>query len=188
VGAALQIAEPCEAAELCAMARREKNGGVASRMMAIAHALDGVKRVAAAEMAGMDRQTLRDWVIRYHADGVAGLADLPKGHNPEKLTGEEKAILKDRILETPDPAKDGVCTWRIVDLCAFVEARFEKRVSPSGMWGILQRMGPSHQKTRPVHPKSDPDAQDAFEKRAPGGARGRQPGSSRQDDPPRLSG
>jgi transposase len=34
----------------------------------------------------MDRQTLRDWVIRYNDHGIAGLADLPKGHNPEKLT------------------------------------------------------------------------------------------------------
>lgn len=172
VGAALEIAEHYEAAELRAMARREQNGRVASRMMAIAHALDGMKRVAAAELAGMDRQTLRDWVIRYNDHGVAGLADLPKGHNPEKLTEEEKVILKDKILRTPDPAKDSVCSWRIVDLCAFVEARFEKQVSPSGMWGILKRMGLSHQKTRPVHPKSDPAAQDAFKKKAPGGARG----------------
>ena len=188
MGAALQIADHYEAAELRAMARREKNGRVASRMMAIAHALDGMKRVAAAELAGMDRKTLRDWVIRYNDHGVAGLADLPKGHNPEKLTEEEKAILKDKILQTPDPAKDGVCSWRIVDLCAFVEARFEKRVSLSGMWGILKRLGLSHQKARPIHPKSDPDAQGAFKKRPLGGARGGQPGSSRQDDPPLLSG
>lgn len=178
MGAALQIAEHDEAAELRAMARREKNGRVASRMMAIAHALDGMKRVVAAEMAGMDRQTLRAWVIRYNAHGVAGLADLPKGHNPEKLTEEEKAILKDKILQTPDPAKDGVCSWRIADLCGFVETRFDKEVSLSGMWGILKRMGLSHQKTRPVHPKSDSVAQDAFKKRAFGGARGGDPSSS----------
>lgn len=178
LGAALPITGHYEAAELRAMARREKNGRVASRMVALAHALEGMKRVAAAKLAGMDRQTLRDWVIRYNAHGIAGLADLPKGHNPEKLTEEEKAILKDKILQTPDPAKDGVCTWRIADLCAFVETRFDKEVSLSGMWGILKRMGLSYQKTRPVHPKSDPDAQDAFKKKAQEGARGSHPGSS----------
>jgi transposase len=160
------------------MARREQNGRVASRMVAIAHALDGMKREVAAELAGMDRQTLRDWVIRYNDHGLAGLADLPKGHNPEKLTDEEKAILKDKILQIPDPTRDGVCSWRVADLCAFVETRFQKQVSLSGMWGILKRMGLSHQKARPVHPKSDRDAQDAFKNRAPGGARGGQPGSS----------
>ena len=173
----MKIADHYQAAELRALARREKNGRVASRMVAIAHALDGMKLVVAAELAGMDRQTLRDWVIRYNDHGLAGLSDLPKGHNPEKLTDEEKAILKDKILQTPDPAKDGVCSWRIADLCAFVETRFEKQVSLSGMWGMLKRMGLSHQKTRPVHPKSDRDAQDAFKKRSPGGARGGQPGS-----------
>lgn len=178
MGAALQIADHYEAAELRAMARREKNGRVASRMMAIAHALDGMKRVAAAELAGMDRQTLRDWVIRYNVHGIAGLADLPKGHNPEKLTEEETVILKDKIMQTPDPAKDGVCTWRIADLCAFVETRFAKQVSLSGMWGILKRLGLSHQKTRPVHPKSDPDAQAVFKKKAQRGDRGCHPGSS----------
>jgi hypothetical protein len=60
VGAALQFADHYPAADLRAMARREKNGRVASRMVAIAHALDGMKREAAAEMVGMDRQTLRD--------------------------------------------------------------------------------------------------------------------------------
>ncbi|MGH1477970.1 MAG: helix-turn-helix domain-containing protein [Geminicoccales bacterium] len=68
-------------------------------------------------------------------------------------------------MQTPDPAKDGVCSWRIADLCGFVETRFDKEVSLSGMWGILKRMGLSHQKTRPVHPKSDSVAQDAFKKK-----------------------
>jgi transposase-like protein len=35
-------------------------------MLAIANALGGMDRKEAAEAAGMDRQTLRDWVIRYN--------------------------------------------------------------------------------------------------------------------------
>jgi hypothetical protein len=38
------------------------------------NALDGISRAEAAKCAGMDRQTLRDWVIRYNAHGVAGLS------------------------------------------------------------------------------------------------------------------
>ena len=40
-------------------------------MLAIAHVLDGRSRAEAAELCGMDRQTLRDWVHRYNADGLA---------------------------------------------------------------------------------------------------------------------
>ncbi len=42
----------------------------------------------------MDRQTLRDWVIRYNEKGLAGLSDPPKrGGAAPKLTLEEKAVL-----------------------------------------------------------------------------------------------
>jgi len=47
-------------------------------------------------------------------------------------------------LQTPDPAKDGVCSWRNADLYGVVESRFDKEVSLTGMWGILKRMGLSH--------------------------------------------
>ena len=80
MGAALPIADQHDALELRALARQEKNGRVSSRMVAIANALDGMTRLAASRSAGMDRQTLRDWVVRYNADGIDGLYDQPKGH------------------------------------------------------------------------------------------------------------
>ena len=47
------------------LAKAEVNCRVARRLLAIANALSGMSRKEAAEAAGMDRQTLRDWVIRY---------------------------------------------------------------------------------------------------------------------------
>ena len=41
----------------------------------------------------MDRQTLRDRVWRYNAEGMAGLRDRPKGHPPEALTEAKQASL-----------------------------------------------------------------------------------------------
>ncbi len=46
---------------------------MARRMLAIALVLEGKGRKTAAETRGMDRQTLRDWVHRYNAEGLAGL-------------------------------------------------------------------------------------------------------------------
>ena len=60
-------------AELRALARRERDGRVSARLLALANALDGMSREEAARAAGMDRQTLRDWVHRYNAEGVEGL-------------------------------------------------------------------------------------------------------------------
>jgi hypothetical protein len=53
-----------EAGQLRQLARRERDGRVTARLLAIATVLDGMSRTAAAQVAGLDRQTLRDWVIR----------------------------------------------------------------------------------------------------------------------------
>ena len=57
------------------LAKAETEVRVARRLLAIANALAGRSREEAARSAGMDRQTLRDCVIRYNAYGLDGLAD-----------------------------------------------------------------------------------------------------------------
>ena len=53
---------------------------------------------AAARLAGMDRQTLRDAVVRYNAKGLEGLHDRPKGYSPRRLTADEEAALAAVII------------------------------------------------------------------------------------------
>ena len=77
-GAALAIRADVEAAELRRLARRGRDGRVAARLIALASALRGMSREAAARAAGMDRRTLRDWVVRFNAEGVDGLRDQPR--------------------------------------------------------------------------------------------------------------
>jgi transposase len=62
------------ATELRELASRTRGGAVVRRLLAIGLILDGHSREEAARLSGMDRQTLRDWVHRYNADGVAGLS------------------------------------------------------------------------------------------------------------------
>lgn len=64
---------------------------VARRLLAIANALSGMSREAAARSAGMDRQTLRDWVIRYNADGIEGHADRWGDGRPPRLDADQQA-------------------------------------------------------------------------------------------------
>ncbi len=63
---------------------------VARRIRAIASALDCMSRDDAARAAGMDRQTLREWVFRYNAHGVDGLADRWNGARRQMLIHEEQ--------------------------------------------------------------------------------------------------
>ncbi len=76
--------------------------------MAIAAVYDGMNRAEAATVGGMDRQSLRDWVHRFNADGPEGLHDRkPPGAVP-KLTAAEKAELIALEEAGPDPQADGV--------------------------------------------------------------------------------
>lgn len=164
MGTALKIREDRSAGELRRLARRERDGRAAARMYAIANALEGMSRAEAARLAGMERQALRDAVLRYNAEGLAGLHDRPKGHPPRRLTPEEEAALAAAILQGPDPERDGTCAWTRPDLCRWLAAQFGKTYHPSSLTRVLRRMGFSRQKARPAHPKRDPEAQARFQK------------------------
>lgn len=55
------------------LAKRCRNADQVRRLLSIAAVVDGASRAAAAKIGGMDRQTLRDWVHRFNADGPDGL-------------------------------------------------------------------------------------------------------------------
>src|SRR3954466_12245462 len=99
-------------AELRALARRERDGRVSARLLALANALDGMNREEAARAAGMDRQTLRDWVHRYNAEGIEGLRDRPRPGRPCALDEGRQAAPKGLILPGPKPDRGGCGAWR----------------------------------------------------------------------------
>src|SRR4051794_35327315 len=117
---AVAIAKERTPAELRALARRERDGRVSARLLALANALDGMSRDEAARAAGMDRQTLRDWVHRYNAEGVEGLRDRPRpgpavrarrgpagGPEGPDPAGPEAGAGRLRGLARPRPARAG---------------------------------------------------------------------------------
>jgi len=122
MGSPLKIKEDRTPAELRRLARRERGGRIAARLYAIANALDGMSRAAAAQLAGMERQALRDAVLRYNTEDLAGLRDHPKGRPQRRLTEGEEAALAAVILRGPEPDRDGCCAWTRADLCHWIAA------------------------------------------------------------------
>ena len=96
----------------------------ARRMLAIALVLEGVDRTTAAQTCGMDRQTLRDWVHRYNAEGIEGLSNRRSAGPTPLLNSEQKAELAQIVRDGPDPEADGVVRWRRVDLQRKIKERF----------------------------------------------------------------
>lgn len=160
----LPIRDDMPATQLRRLAVGETDRAKARRMMGIANALEGMTRAEAARLAGMERQALRDAVLRYNAEGLAGLRDRPRPGRMPRLDGARREALRELVLAGPEVERTGLSAWTLAELCREVEARWRVRYDPSWMGKLLHRLGLSRQKARPVHPKADPAAREAFAK------------------------
>ena len=155
------------ARELRAAAAKTADAKAARRMLALALVLEGADRKTAAQTCGMDRQTLRDWIHRYNAEGLAGLSNRRSTGPAPRLNLDQKAELARMVREGPDPAVDGVVRWRRIDLQRKIKARFGVTMHERTVGKQLAGLGFRRLSVRPQHPKSDPEAQEAFKKTSP---------------------
>ena len=163
-GRALVIRTDRSVDELRRLARREVDRAASARMYAIANALDGMSRAEAARLAGMERQALRDAVMRYNAEDLEGLHDRPRSGRKPRLTEAERTELSKLITDGPDVEASGLSAWTLADLCAEIKTRWDKTLHPASLSRVVRKLGFSRQKARQVHPQSDKEAQEAFKK------------------------
>ena len=167
MGQAIAVRRDYAADEVRGFARRAKNAGQARRLLAIAAVLDGASRAGAAKVGGMDRQTLRDWVIRFNEQGPDGLINVPSPGVPPKLKQEHKALLARLVEDGPLPAIHGVVRWRACDLIMQLHEQFRKSVCDDTVYRALKELGFSHVSARPKAYKQDPNAIEHFKKNFP---------------------
>ena len=154
------------ASDLRGLAAKTGEGGWVRRLLAIALLLDGHSREVAAVANGMTRQTLRDWVHRFNADGVTGLRSRASPGRPPALNETRREELKSIVLEGPDPERHRVVRWRRIDLCEEVAARWSVTVCEQTMGKWLRQLRMTRLQPRPYHPKKDLEAEVAFKKQA----------------------
>jgi transposase len=167
MGQAIPVRADYTADEVRQLAKRAKDAAQARRLLAIAAVLDGASREDAAKIGGMDRQTLRDWVIRFNGQGPDGLINIPSPGVPPKLDDTHKAFLARLVEDGPIPAVDGVVRWRACDLIMRLYAKFALSVSDDTIYRALKDQGFSHVSARPKAYKQDADAIAAFKKTSP---------------------
>lgn len=109
-------------------------------------------------------QTLRDWVHRYNAEGLAGLSDRRKGVRVPRLVPAQMADLAAWVEAGPDPEKDGVVRWRRQDLQRRIAEAFGVEVHERTVGKYLAALGYRRLSVRPQHPRTDPGAQETFKK------------------------
>ena len=148
-------------------ARRAKDSAQARRLLALAQVIDGGSRREAARAGAMDRQTLRDWVHRYNAEGIEGLCDRPRSGRPPQLSEAQLAELAGLVEAGPELAVQRVVRWRCVDLQGEIKARFGVEISERHVGRLLKRLKFTRLSVRPRHPRADEVAQQDFKKTSP---------------------
>jgi len=84
-------------------ARGAKNAGQARRLLALAAIYDGSSRTEAATIGGVTLQIVRDWVLKFNAQGPTGLIDRKPPGQPARLNAERRAALASMIESGPIP-------------------------------------------------------------------------------------
>ena len=169
-----------DADRLRAAAKRSKDGPQARRLLALAAIYDGARRAEAARIGGVTVQIIRDWVLKFNAQGPEGLVDRKAPGQPSRLNETHRAALAAILESGPLPAVHGVVRWRLVDLCQWIWEEFRVLVAKQTLSRELRKMGYRKLSARPRH---HAQAEGAIEEPscAPGRDRARKGRRSRRD-------
>jgi transposase len=169
MAAAIGLRNNFDAPALRALAKASRDPDQLRRLLSLAEIYDGGSRGAAARLGGVGLQTVRDWVLRFNADGPEGLID-PKGSGRAPKLDEAQRRALARVVESgPIPAAHGVVRWRLVDLAQWVWEAFRIRISVQTLSRELRALGYRKLSARPRHYAQDRDAMAAFKKTSPPG-------------------
>jgi transposase len=150
--------------ELRALARMSNDAKQARRMLSLSLVYDGGSRSEAAEHAHASLQAVRDWVLRFNAEGPDGLIDRKSPGTPPRLNVGQRAALAGVVEEGPTPHLDGLVRWRLCDLVSWVHDEFGVSLDQSTLSRTLRDMGYRKLTARSRHHAQDPEAMSAFKK------------------------
>jgi transposase len=153
-----------DAAQLRRFARGSEDANQVRRLLALAVIYDGGSRTQAAEVGGVTLQVVRDWVLRFNAEGPEGLIDRKAPGQPSRLKDVHCAALAEMVENGPIPAVHGVVRWRIIDLCQWVWDEFEIIISQQTLSRELRALGYRKLSARPRHHAQAAGAVEAFKK------------------------
>jgi transposase len=155
------------AQDLRTAAKRSDDVAAARRMLALALVLEGKSRSEAATFCGMDRQSLRDWVHRYNAEGLEGLHNRTAPGAKPKLSPAQEREVAELVRNGPDLTEHGVVRWRRIDLARLIERRYGVKLAERSVGDLLRRLGFRRISVRPRCPEQDVEAQEAHKKTLP---------------------
>jgi len=146
------------------LARRSDDANQTRRLLALATIYDGGSRSAAAKVGGVGLQIVRDWVVRFNAEGPAGLVDRKAPGKVPKLNEAQRRALAEMVERGPIPAVDGVVRWRLKDLVRWIFEDFGISLDETTVGRELKAMGFCKLSARPRHHAQNEFALEDFKK------------------------
>lgn len=164
---AIPLRADYSAEQLRSAAKVSKDAAQARRLLALAAIYDGVSRTEAARIGVVTVQIVRDWVVKFNAQGPAGLIDRRPPGQPSRLTDANRAAVAAVIETGPTPAIHGVVRWRVIDLCQWLWDEHRVVIAKQTLSRELRRMGYRKLSARPRHHAQKGGAIDVFKKTSP---------------------
>jgi transposase len=164
---AIALCPDLAATQLRSLARRAKDAAQARRLLALAVIYDGGSRTEAARLGNVTLQIVRDWVLRFNAEGPDGLLDRKAPGPTPRLTDTHRAALAGIIDRGPIPAIHGVVRWRLCDLGQWLWEEFRVSVSTQTLSREVRAMGYRKLSARPKHHAQAAGAIEAFKQTSP---------------------
>jgi transposase len=164
MGAAIGLRDDFDGAVLRRLARGTKSANQSRRLLALALIYGGGRRSEAAKLGSVTPQIVRDWVVRFNADGPDGLLDgKAPGKRPLLDDGQRQALLE--VVESgPIPAIHGVVRWRLIDLVQWLHEEFAVSLDETTVGRELKKLGYVKLTARPRHHAQNELAMEAFKK------------------------
>jgi transposase len=121
--------------------------------------------MVAAEIAAVVRQdevTVRRWLGRYQAEGLAGLADVVRMDAPPKVTPAYRERLLATVRWRPRALGLPFSLWTLERLADYLAEQTRLRMSARSVYRFLQAAG--IRLSRPQHTITSPDPEYALKK------------------------
>lgn len=137
--------------DLRRLARRCSDADQVRRLLSLAVILDGGSRSDAAKAGGVTLQIVRDWVLRFNAEGPDGLISRKAPGKVSILNDEQRRALVEIVESGPIPASHGVVRWRLIDLAQWVRDEFGLSITKQTLSREMRALGYRKLSARPRH-------------------------------------
>lgn len=167
MSAAIPLRDDFDGAALRALARASKDANQTRRLLCLALIYEGGRRSEAAALGGVGVQIIRDWVLRFNAEGSDGLIDRKPAGASSKLTDAQRQTLSAMVENGPVPAIHGVVRWRLKDLVQWLWEEFRVSLDESTVSRELKALGFVKISARPRHRAQNELVREDFKKTSP---------------------